>query len=162
MRRFGAVLLVAAVVVAFAGPVTARTYSVEVKASQGWTGTGILVKAGDFYPISASGRVKTIDTPGAIYLDGVPPTPVVGPAGGTLACAAAALDPAEWGDCLVGVAPFGQLVGMAHGQTFSIGDSGEIHIPAGVPDDSQLYLGVNDVDHTFFDNEGSFMVIFKY
>lgn len=163
MRRLAAIACAVGLVAVLAAPVIGRTYSVGVPASHGWVGTGIWVQGGEAIPVQASGRVKTIGTAALIRLSGVPPAPVYGPAGGTDPCSAAGLDPAEWGDCLVADAPFGALVGMVHGQVFLIGDSGVIDIPTGsFPDGwTQLYLAANDVDHTFFDNDGSFIVTFS-
>ena len=61
------------------------------------------------------------------------------------------------GPCAVDDAYFGELVGRIGSTTFAIGDASSFIAPA----TGTLELAANDLTLTYFDNAGSFTVLFR-
>ena len=161
MRRLVAVAVAGILLLALAGPASARgAYSVRVFGMAGWTDTFISVASGDVLPISAKGFVQTAPVPAFLTH---PATPGSGPAGqtwgGTCADAYPFVDVSVVGPCGVDEAYFGELVARVGNATFRVGDAPAIVVPAGVS--GELQLAANDFLFTYFDNGGRFTVTFR-
>lgn len=115
-------------------PTLVAGYAFTLPANQGWSDTGLQVRAGQILRILylsgliSDGRDALPDAGGASYV-----------------CGRA--------DCCEPLpdAPRSALIGRAGGQTFYIGNGGELTMPA----DGFLQLRVNDCDSGLYDNRGA-------
>jgi hypothetical protein len=162
MRRSIAVPFAGLLVLALAAPAAAAVRSVQVDATAGWVSTGIEVSGGDELSVQTVGFAVTAPIPDFL----IPGVAISGsgPAGQsfqgfTCGDIEPNVDPEIVGECPVDDAYFGELVGRVGETTFAIGETDTIVIPDGAT--GTLELAVNDFTLTYFDNHGSFNVIFR-
>ncbi len=159
MRRFLVLPLAALLTVALAAPVAAGRDVVSVKADAGWVSTGIAFTGGQELPVQTLGFVTTAPIPAFLqpgsFISGS------GPAGQTsgLTCGEVTGAPPWVGECALGEAYFGELIGRVGSTAFRVGDTTAIVVPEGVS--GELELAVNDFANTYGDNHGPFTILFR-
>ena len=159
--RFARTLMIVAILALAATPVMAAT-AVTVPGRAGWISTGLTVTAGQTLTIQTLGSVHTAPIP-AFHIPGEFKS-ASGPEGqvaGDLCGVVTATFPPELlemtGPCAFDDAYFGELIGRIGDTTFAIGDADSFVAPA----TGTLELAVNDLTLTYFDNTGTFIVLFR-
>lgn len=142
-------------------PVMAAT-AVTVPGRSGWVSTGISVTAGETVSLESFGSVHTAPIPD-FHIPGEFKS-ASGPEGqvsGALCGDVTANFPPELleqtGPCAFDDAYFGELIGRIGDTIFAIGDADSFVAPA----TGTLELAVNDLTLTYFDNTGTFIVLFR-
>ena len=125
-------------------------------------GTGIEVTAGEPLSVRTLGSVHTAPIPD-FHVPGVSKS-ASGPAGQTWGALCgdveATLPPEvleQTGPCAMDDAYFGQLIGRVGDVVFAIGDTHTIVAPAS----GELELAANDLTLTYWDNNGTFVVLVR-
>ena len=136
--------------------------AITVSSRAGWVSTGITVTAGETVSLTSLGSVHTAPIPD-FHIPGVFKS-ASGPEGqvdGDLCGDVTAGFPPELlemtGPCAVDDAYFGELIGRIGTTTFAIGDADSFVAPA----TGTLELAANDLTLTYFDNAGSFTMLFR-
>jgi len=159
--RSARILAILALLSLAAAPVVAAT-AVTVAGRAGWVSTGITVTAGQTVSLESLGSVHTAPIPD-FHIPGEFKS-ASGPEGqvdGDLCGDVTATFPPELleqtGPCAFDDAYFGELIGRVGGTVFAIGDADSFVAPA----TGTLELAVNDLTLTYFDNSGTFIVLFR-
>lgn len=163
MRRSMSVIAAASAIVLAMGLLASSAFaggSVAVSATTPWVFGGAFVTAGATYDVTARGQVMTAPIPG-FHVPGVFKS-ASGPAGQPDQPCLAAYENTLNGQCALEGANFGALIGvvidgntgMAVGAPFLIGDAPSFAAPA----EGFLFLAANDLNLTYWDNNGQFSV----
>ena len=135
--------------------------TVSVSARAGWVSTGVTVTKGQTVTLVSNGSVHTapipdFHVPGDFKSASGPEGQI---SGGLCGDVTDGFPPGlieVTGPCAVDDAYFGELIGRIGRKTFAIGDASSFVAPAS----GTLELAVNDLTLTYFDNAGSFTVLF--
>ena len=164
MRRALSVMATSMAVVLTTAMLAGSTFaggSVAVSATTPWVYGGIEVVKGATYDVTARGYVQTAKIP-YYHVPGVSKS-ASGPAGQPNTPCLAAYENDLNGQCVLEGADFGALVAvvidpetvLAAAPPFVIGAAASFVAPA----NGVLFLGVNDLNLTYFDNNGQFSVV---
>lgn len=164
MRRTLSVMATAMAVVLATGMLAGSTFaggSVAVSATTPWVYAGIDVVEGATYDVSARGHVQTAKIP-YFHVPGVSKS-ASGPAGQPDSPCLPDYENDVNGQCAVEGANFGELVavvidpgtGWAMAKPFAVGADPSFVAPA----DGLLFLTANDLNLSYFDNNGQFEVV---
>lgn len=161
MRFVRTLVATVALLAVLVTPVLGAT-AITVPGRAGWVSTGISVTAGQTVSFGSFGSVHTapiadFHVPGQFKSASGPEGQVDGDLCGDVTANFPPELLEQTGPCAVDDAYFGELIGRIGSTTFAIGDADSFVAPA----TGTLELAANDLTLTYFDNTGTYIVLFR-
>jgi hypothetical protein len=160
--RFARSFVVAMALLAITAISVMAATAVIVSGRAGWVSTGITVTAGQEVSLQSLGSIHTapipdFHVPGAFKSASGPEGQVDGDLCGDVTAGFPPELLEMTGPCAVDDAYFGELIGRIGTTTFAIGDADSFVAPV----TGTLELAANDLTLTYFDNTGTFTILFR-